>query len=509
MKKSKKNSLIGVICLCGTLGASTLTLTSCGKVSQWYLPVVSGGSSNENGPFHSSFKNSEGKYKDVDGGILSYIQSNYSYYIDPSSSGSSATSVYSFADPHDFSKEYKSTDTIDTYSKQWLSGSDKKLSTVLYKTKDGDTTTNHFDQRNWNMLTTAQAINSITSNVSQLISYMLYYELHLVNSYIADSDQTKLNQLFGDEINFGSKGDASFNDFFEFNFNLANLMSDSGSHVKFGQSSCNIDITSHLNNKDNALGFLTYEGSESETDGMLNPDYAYVDKTDQDTSVEPAKTIVKSYHSIPFIFDVDNLSFSYYDPLTSNKSFLPQSWLIDNEGIVNKKIKSSSAWNKYEKVTGQPKQISSLTWDVELNNTNTQGLNLSQFVQKEPTLKNINNIKPSSFIGLASYFVEEVTPNEGDDKTIIRTPEFSQVLGIYPAYFLQDDAVFNQKDDDHPDIYLLNKQKLDDKMKDLVTFLTERNSKPDDPRNGVKYFFSSYNDSKWTADASKIFVKQK
>lgn len=513
-----KHSKIRLLC---ALGVSTLALTpvlgltSCGNISQWYLPVVTGGSSANVGPYKTLLTGNT--FKDLNNKDLDYLQSNYSYYLEPSTSNSTTT-AYSFTKPHDLSY-VEDPDNISFLDQGWYDNANVKLTTASYSIKDQsdpNKKTNYLDSYNMNLATNAQAISTITSNASQFISYMLYYQLHLVNGYNG-KDLTKLNQLYGDEINVGSKGQDTYTNFFEFNYDLANLLSDSKSKVKFGQSSCNIDIFSKLNEK--GLGFLTYYGAQDHKDpsgadvtgDMLDPDYAYaINKADPD---DQSKTIVSSYRYIPFLFNIEDLTFNYYNPVTSDKSFLPNNWLITDQESVNKKVKASKEWNNFKTITGVDKQISSLDWKVNLNkdhaSLSTNGLKLSDHAANEPTIKNYlndNNLSPSTFVGLASYGIDTITNDDGTTKTTTKYPVFNSVAGIYPISLLKDDDIFEQKDT-NDDVWFLNKDKLDKKMNSLVKFYTDRNAKPDSELNCTKYLFSSFASNKWTADISKIITK--
>lgn len=453
-----------------------VSLTSCGKVSQYFMPVIIGGEKWSNGPF----KNLDQNKKDNNNENIDYLPSNYDYYLTPQSSGQTASTNYAYAQPNDLSDPTN----IKPYSAQWLSATDNKLTKFTYQTENESK--NHFSSRNYNIFSTSTAISTMAANASQLFAYMLYYQLHLVDNYIADgaTDQSQLDALYGSKLNFGKKGDPAFSNFLEYNYSMANLMSSSNSKIRFGQSSCNLEIASNADT--DRLGFLPTKSSE---ETWMNPDFAYAQTKVED---DGKKTVI-GFDYIPFLFTVDDLSFSYYNPVTSNKSFLPNNWLINNESTVKSNITSNSGWKKYFSTTGQSKDdwTPSLSWKINSNS----GYSIHP-AKNVPLLPNDGN--SNSFVGLASYAI--YTLDNGDDDKI-KFPVFTSVAGIYPYYFLQDENVFKQKEDNANE-WFLDKTKLDEKMNDMVKGLTDRNTKPEDIEC-VKYFFSK--DGK--ADINTILTK--
>lgn len=453
-----------------------VSLTSCGKVSQYFMPVIIGGEKIDNGPF-KNFK--DVNTTDFNSKKIDYLPSNYDYYLTPQSSGQTASVNYAYAQPNDLSDPTN----IKPYSAQWLSATDEKMTKFTYQAKDEPK--NHFDSRNYNIFSTSTAISTIAANSSQLFAYMLYYQLHLVDNYIAGGaqDQSKLNTLYGKNLDFGSKGNDNFSNFLEYNYSMANLMSSSNSKIRFGQSSCNLQIVK--SDDTDRLGFLTTKSAET---NWMKESFPYAQIKDED---DGTKTVT-GFDYVPFVFTIDNLSFSYYNPVTSNKSFLPNDWLITDNSEVKSNITSNSGWNKYFSTTGNSKDTwtPSLDWTVKISGGDE--------VKPAHTVPLLPSAKANAFVGLASYGI--YTLDNGDDSKE-KYPIFNSVVGIYPYYFLEDDNVFKQKEEGST-TYFLDKSKLDEKMNKMVASLTDRNTKPEDIEC-VKKFFSTNG----TADIANILSK--
>ncbi len=465
MKRNYKIKLLSLLGMTGILAVPMVSLTSCGKVSQYFLPVIIGGSEQKNGPFNYFISSTS---KDFDeNSIIDYLPSNYDYYLTPQSSGQTATTNYVYASPNDLSNP----DNIKPYAPEWLNATNSKLTKFTYTTSSDPK--NHFDSRNYNIYSASTAISTIACNASQLFSYMLYYQLHIVNDYVHDGakDSSNLDTLYGGKIN---DLNSQLSSFLEYNYDLSNLMSSSKTHIKFGQSSCGVSIAKN-DYSDNRFGFLpTFENKD-----WTNPDsnFPYAQIKDEDGVKK-----VTGFDYIPFIFNIDDLSFSYYNPVTSDKTFLPNNWLIQDQDKVKSQITSTKGWNKFFSITGESKD----SWTPSLNWTLKPATGVDINIPKSVPLLNAN-IKSSTFVGLASYGIYNL--ENGDDK--IQLPIFNSVAGIYPSYFLSDENIYNQKDGDDTN-WFLDKSKLDKKMNNLVKSLTNRNEKPTpEVIEFVKNFFSN------------------
>ncbi|MDE6477535.1 MAG: hypothetical protein K2L48_05180 [Mycoplasmoidaceae bacterium] len=101
MKRNYKIKLLSLLGIAGILAVPMVSLTSCGKVSQYFLPVIVGGSEQKNGPFNNFVSSTS---KDFDqNSIIDYLPSNYDYYLTPQSSGQAATTNYVYASPNNLS----------------------------------------------------------------------------------------------------------------------------------------------------------------------------------------------------------------------------------------------------------------------------------------------------------------------------------------------------------------------------------------------------------------------
>lgn len=507
ISRSKKIKKIGLLGLALTLVIPTMTLTSCGKISQYYLPVLVGGPNQANSPF----RNIATSMKDVDNNNVDYIPSNYDYYLNLSSA-SSATTLYSYAQPYDLSQSDLDPSNLPMMQEEWYSSSDQSAFKFTYTTKDPSDETkkiNHFTARNYNIGATTSAINSISSNASTLLSYMLYYQLHLVDGFIADSDHKtdNLAKMYGGGVTgLDILISNSAKKFLEYNYDLSNSISSSKSKLKFGQSACDIQVLSS-GLGDNHFGFLTNYDDKT---NMLDTSYPYAEtKQDPDDST---KQIVSSYRPIPFLFNMNKMTFNWYNPNPSNKDFLPNNWLISDKSIVDNAVLNSKTWDKYFDITKQTtKKVSSLNMNVNIQKSNisTSDFDFDEF-NKEPSLKNLitgSDIYNSTFIGLASYVIYTITNKQNDGTEIKeKIPVFTGVTGIYPLYFLLDKDVYSPKSEDDSSVYFLDSKKLEKKENKLIKFLTDRKSDPASNLNGIKYFFSTKSGNNWMCNVNDLIT---
>ncbi len=504
--KSKKIKNLGLLGLTLTLVIPTMTLTSCGKVSQYYLPVLVGGPNKANSPF----RNADTSIKDANNNNTDYIPSNYDYYLNPSST-SSSTTLYSYAQPYDLSQSDLDPSNLPKMQEEWYSSNDQNAFRFTYTTKDSSDETkkiNHFAARNYNIGATTSAVNSISSNASTLLSYMLFYQLHMVDGFIADNDHKTddLKKMYGGNVTgLNDLTSASAKKFLEFNYDLSNSISSSKSKLKFGQSACDIEVL-NTGLGSNHFGFLTNYADKT---NMLDTSYPYAE-TKQDPD-DDTKQIVSSYRSIPFLFNVNNLTFNWYNPTPSNKDFLPNNWLITDKSKVDNAVSNSKTWNKFFDITGQTtKEVSSLNMKINIENSSisTSDFSFDKF-NKEPSLKNLingTNIYNSTFVGLASYTLYTITNDQDGTEVKEKIPVFTGVTGIYPLYFLLDENVYSPKSKDDTSVYFLDSKKLEEKESKLIQFLTDRKSDPTSDLNGIKYFFSKKNGNDWTCDVNSLIT---
>lgn len=506
ISRSKKIKNLGLLGLTLTLVIPTMALTSCGKISQYYLPVLVGGPNKANSPFRSA----DTSIKDVSNNNIDYIPSNYDYYLNPSSTASAST-LYSYAQPYDLSQSDLDPSNLPKMQEEWYSSTDQNAFKFTYTTKDSSDETkkvNHFSARNYNIGAATSAVNSISSNASTLLSYMLFYQLHMVDGFVADSEHKTddLKKMYGGNVTgLDDLTSASAKKFLEFNYDLSNSLSSSKSKLKFGQSACDVQIL-NTGLGDNHFGFLTNYDDKT---NMLDTSFPYAE-TKQDPDDE-TKQIVSGYKPIPFIFNVNNLTFNWYNPTPSDRDFLPNNWLVTDKSKVDNAISNSKTWNKFFDVTGQTtKEVSSLNMkvNIEKSSISKSDYNFDEF-NKEPSLKNLINGTStfySTFVGLASYTLYTITNEQDGTEVKEKIPVFTGVTGIYPLYFLIDKDVYSPFSDDDNSVYFLDPTKLEKKESKLIKFLTDRKSDPTSNLNGIKYFFSKKNASGWNCSVDNLIT---
>lgn len=444
-------------------------LASCSNISQWFLPVVTGGAKYADGPFDSTDNS-----LDYEGNAFSsYLPYSYLYSYD-----ANGNVPYAYCAPNKVVANPESTSaekpTFDQYEWQWVQSGDEKLSFSYIYTQEGEGNKAKYfiDSRNWNTTLALSSVNSISYNISSLLAEFQFYQLHIVNNYLSNPEATqeKLNKLYGGNFNFGSKGDGSFQEFFEYNFSLANVLSGSKSHIKFGQQSSDFKFSTNVYGP---AYYIKQENKDAFVDTKtLNP-YA-ITKTDE----ESGELSITSYHQIPVLLNDVSLAFSFYDPTNSSYGIEQDKYLINDLDKVNESIKNSSSWNNFEKITGVSKAASTLSWNIQADNSATQISNLSIRLDGEPTLSQPDiksKITKGSFFCLANYSYQELKDEDGNvvDKFAMPTG----ISGVYPSYFLQDDEVFVE-DETQTGRYFLDSTVLNKKFSELVSNLTARDTDP-------------------------------
>jgi hypothetical protein len=148
--------------------APTLTLTSCAKISQYTMPIMTGGTTVDSGIFGDI--TSHTSTTDFDGvSFGGYLPTQFDTYIDSSSGGQ--PNAYIYAKP-DNVKDYDSTQphsAMPQYDAGWYNYADDKLA----PNKEGKNSI--LSYKNLNIANLSSSTSSVVYNLTTMVNTLLSF----------------------------------------------------------------------------------------------------------------------------------------------------------------------------------------------------------------------------------------------------------------------------------------------------------------------------------------------
>lgn len=451
------------------------TLSSCGQNWGVLTPFTIG--SSEKGYSEPYWLLENDDYYDFDERNMSdYLQSNYT--VDQKNS-----TAYAYSQP----LQYKDDPEVKQGQEGWVPGS-----SGWYQANDPDFVTTAVDkyieegQEKSDNVTNAQnsalsynvtLISSIASTINSYITNALSYQSSQISVNDLDKE-TNLKTAWGSQsdkhfaLNHGIKGsgsDEQNNQFYEYNFALANANAGGATKAMLRTSSVHfvfdkMPFPSYEFDETRRISDAFIKTIEGEGAGLLDLKY-YTNTQDFDEG-EEGKGKIYFYDSVPIHARFDAIRQIYLDPSNKSGSFLVSDYYSGKDDVL-KAVGNSWKKNMPEFTSRKSDECVPHYKSFVLEGQTNKSIQLSDNVDSR-----LGNIHGNDFIVLLSY---QVKVYEGDVRSK-DTASLTGIQNIFPAYFLdlfnQDNKLFKKCRDD-ADSYIINQEEIN-KLTVLFRQLFER-----------------------------------